>query len=321
MDPASSDEVWKVNKNGYNQAQDAHFLRFRADFLTHSSPRRFNPTGIQPGELVGFFRREHERGAAHPSLKDASASVSTACAQAFDGLAQLGAQASVVSYLKYIKQSEAPDRRERMTTYPDVTRIIQIVWEFGPNGNISLEQLKRKLVVLLMVDTAARPSDLWRLYATTEGKYRQIEFIGDSDVRIRYFWPKEVDPFFSCTNATNTWFSQWVLIKGTAPASTDTVACLREFLQRSTDPEQYAAVYLAQLGDSVQPLVYAKTVGGVRQKCRVDHVSNIVKKAISQACIATMKPRHIRGGLYIEDSPFITRRDVSGNGARTLDVS
>jgi hypothetical protein len=104
-----------------------------------------------------------------------------------------------------------------------------------------------------------------------------------------------VDPFSSRTNATNTWFSQWVLIKGTAPASTDTVACLREFLQRSADPEQYAAVYLAQLGDSVQPLVYAKTVGGVHQKCSVDHVSNIVKKAISQASIATMKPRHIRG--------------------------
>ena len=295
MDPASFDEVWKVSKNGYNQAQDAHFSRFRTDFLTHSPLPRFNPTGIQPGDLVGFLRREHERGAAHPSLKDAAASVSTACAQASDGLAQLGSQASVISYLKYIKQSEATDRRERMTTYPDVARILQIAWEFGPNGSISLEQLKRKLVILLMVDTAARPSDLWRLYATTEGKYRQIEFIGDSDVRVRYFWPKEVDPFSSRTNATNTWFSQWVVIKGTAPASADTVACLKEFLQRSADPAQYAAVYLAQLADSVQPLIYAKTVEGVRQKCSVDHVSNIVKKAISQANIGTMKPRHIRG--------------------------
>ncbi len=146
-----------------------------------------------------------------------------------------------------------------------------------------------------MVDTAARPSDLWRLYATTEGKYRQIEFLGDSDVQIRYFWPKEVDPFSSRTNATNTWFSQWVVIKGTAPVSADTVACLKEFLRRSSDPGQYAAVYLAQLADSVQPLIYAKTMEGVRQKCSVDHVSNIVKKAISQAKIGTMKPRHIRG--------------------------
>ena len=295
MDPASFEEVWKVAKNGYNQAHDAHFSRFRTDFLTHSPLPRFNPTGIQPGDLVGFLRREHERGAAHPTLKDAAASVSTACAQASDGLAQLGSQASVINYLKYIKQSEAPDRRERMTTYPDVARIIQIAWEFGPNESISLEQLKRKLVILLMVDTAARPSDLWRLYATIEGKYRQIEFIGDSDVRVRYFWPKEVDPFSSRTNATNTWFSQWVVIKGTAPASADTVACLKAFLRRSSDPEQYAAVYLAQLADSVQPLIYAKTMEGVRQKCSVDHVSNIVKKAISQAKIGAMKPRHIRG--------------------------
>jgi len=295
MDPASFDEVWKVSKNGYNPAQDAHFLRFQADFLTHSSPLRFNPTGIQPGDLVGFLRREHERGAAHPSLKDAAASVSTACAQASDGLAQLGSQASVISYLKYIKQSEAPDRKERMITYPDVARIIQIAGEFGPNTNISLEQLKRKLVTLLMINTAARPSHLWRLNATTEGKYRQIEFVGESDVRIRYFWPKEVDPFSSRTNATNTWFSQWVLVRGTALASADTVRCLRDFMLRSADPNQFAAVYLAQLADSVQPLFYAKTVAGVRQKCSVDHISNIIKKAISQAQISTMKPRHLRG--------------------------
>jgi hypothetical protein len=46
--------------------------------------------GIKPGDLVGFLRRERERGAAHPTLKDASASVATACAQASDGQVQLG---------------------------------------------------------------------------------------------------------------------------------------------------------------------------------------------------------------------------------------
>ena len=295
MDSASFDEIWKVTKNGYNKAYDPHFLRFRADFLTHSPSIRFNPTGIQPGDLVGFLRREHERGAAHPTLKDASASVSSACAQASDGLAQLGSQASVIAFLKYVKQHEAPDRRERMVTYPDVARLIQIAWEFGPNGNISLEQLKRKLVILLLVDTAARPSDIWRLNNTSVGKYRQIEFLGESDVRIRYYWPKEVDPFSSRTNATNTWFSQWVVIKGTVPASTDTVACLREFMQRSSNPEQFAPEYIAQLAASVQPLIFAKTKNGVRLKCSVDHISNIAKKAISAAHISTMKPRHLRG--------------------------
>ena len=295
MDSASFDEIWKVTKNGYNKSHDPHFLRFRTDFLTHSPPTRFNPTGIQPGDLVGFLRREHERGAAHPSLKDAAASVSTACAQASDGLTQLGSQASVVSFLKFVKQHEAPDRRERMLIYPDVARLIQIAWEFGPNASLNLEQLKRKLVILLMVDTAARPSDLWRLNGTLVGKYRQIEFLGDSDARIRYYWPKEVDPFSSRTNATNTWFSQWVVIKGTKPSSTDTVACLREFLQRSSILEEYAPEYIPQIAAAVQPLIFARTREGVRQKCSVDHISNIVKKAISQAGIIEMKPRHLRG--------------------------
>jgi hypothetical protein len=53
--------------------------------------------------------------------------------------------------------------------------------------HIGLEQLKRKLVILLMVDTAARPSDIWRLFRTLTGKYRQIEFVGQTDVRVRYY--------------------------------------------------------------------------------------------------------------------------------------
>jgi hypothetical protein len=182
-----------------------------------------------------------------------------------------------------------------MLIYPDVARLIQIAWEFGHNASLNLEQLKRKLVILLMVDTAARPSDIWRLNSTLVGKYRQIEFVGNCDARIRYYWPKEVDPFSSRTNATNTWFSLWVVIKGTKPSSTDTVACLRDFLRRSSNPEEYAPEYITQIAASVQPLIFARTKGGVRQKCSVDHISNIVKKAIAQAGIITMKPRHLRG--------------------------
>ncbi len=101
--------IWKVTKNGYTKAFDPHFQRFRADFLTHSPSNRFNPTGTQPGDLVGFLRREHEQGAAHPTLKDASASVSSTCAQASDCSTQLGSQASVIAFLKMVKQHEAPD--------------------------------------------------------------------------------------------------------------------------------------------------------------------------------------------------------------------
>ncbi len=127
------------------------------------------------------------------------------------------------------------------------------------------------------------------------GKYRQIEFVGQTDVRVRYYWPKEVDPFSSRTNATNTWFSQWVLVRSTTPASTDTVACLREFLARSSDPDLYATEYIAQIASSTQPLIYAKLKDGMRQKCSVDHISVIVKSAIAKANITVMKPRHLRG--------------------------
>ena len=90
MDAASFSEVWKAAKNGYNKAHDAHFRRFHTDFVAHNKPGQFHPMGIKPGDLVGFLRRERERGAAHPTLKDASASVATACAQASDGQVQLG---------------------------------------------------------------------------------------------------------------------------------------------------------------------------------------------------------------------------------------
>ncbi len=84
-------------------------------------------------------------------------------------------------------------------------------------------------------------------------------------------------------------------IKGTVLASTDTVSCLREFMQRSSDPEQYAPEYIPQIAASVQPLIFAKTKNGLRCRCSVDHISNIVKKAISAASIPTMKPRHLQG--------------------------
>jgi hypothetical protein len=82
-------------------------------------------------------------------------------------------------------------------------------------------------------------------------------------------------------------------VRGTTPASTDFLQ--RDFLQRSSDPEQYAMEYITQLASSVQPLIFARTKDGLRQKCSVDHISVILKKAVSRAKIDTMKPRHLRG--------------------------
>jgi hypothetical protein len=94
---------------------------------------------------------------------------------------------------------------------------------------------------------------------------------------------------------THGWFSQWVVIRGTTPLSTDTVSCLRDFLARTTDPDLYASEFIPQIAASVQPLIYARLKAGLRQKCSVDHISVIVKGAIAQARMDEMKLRHLRG--------------------------
>ena len=66
-------------------------------------------------------------------------------------------------------------------------------------------------------------------------------------------------------------------------------------MARTSDPAFYASEYIPQLASAVQPLIFAKTKDGIRQRCSVDHISVIVKGAITQAHIDTMKPRHLRG--------------------------
>ncbi len=90
-----------------------------------------------------------------------------------------------------------------------------------------------------MVDTAARPSDIHRLFRTTTGRNSQIRFEA-KDMFIRYFWSKEIDPGSSRANSTNIFFSKWVKVCGTVPLVTDTVETMKAFLQRTSDPELYA---------------------------------------------------------------------------------
>jgi hypothetical protein len=52
-----------------------------------------------------------------------------------------------------------------MIVYSDVARLIQIAWEFGPNGNINLEQLKRKLSLHNHDLLKARFRKTWHVYS------------------------------------------------------------------------------------------------------------------------------------------------------------
>ena len=295
VNQASLEAIWRSNKHGYNRAHDAPFERFQKFFQESKPLTSFAPEHILPGDLVSFLQHMQESGASFASLKDASASISMACREATDGDMALGDKESVKRFLKSVRIHEpAGPRKQRVPSYHDVTALFQEAWDFGPNECLCEGNLKEKLIILLMVDSAARPSDIHRLFRTTQGRNAQIRFEGN-DMFIRYFWSKEVDPGSSRSNSTNVYFSKWVKIHGTVPKCTDTVETMKVFLRRTSDPELYATVFIPELQISSQPLVYARWQHGKLQQASVDHISNIVKRAISEKKMGRMMTAHIRG--------------------------
>jgi hypothetical protein len=184
-----------------------------------------------------------EEGSNHGSIKDASASISTAVSQATDGAVNIGKKESVIAFLKSVRihQPVGPRRKRIPDGYGDVARLYEEAWSFGPNDALCNRHLQDKLVLLLMLDTAARPSDLQHLYRITEGSQRQILFNG-KDMQIRYFYSKEVDPGSARQNSSNTYFSSWVPVFGTVPIEIDTVTVMKEFLRRTTNAQIYQHV-------------------------------------------------------------------------------
>jgi hypothetical protein len=218
-----------------------------------------------------------------------------ACREATDGDIALGDRESVKRFLKSLRiHAPVGMRKQLAPSYHDVAALYQEAWDFGPNEALCEEHLKEKLLILLMIDTAARPSDIHRLFRTTKGRNAQIRF-ESKDLFVRYFRSKEVDPGSSRSNSTNIYFSKWVRIHGTVPRITDTVDTMRTFLQRTSNPELYATVYIPELQISAQPLIYARMDHGKLQHSSVDHISNIVRRAINDRQMGTMMTAHIRG--------------------------
>ena len=287
--------IWGSNKNGYNRAHDAHFDRSHVFFTRTRPTTPFTPKQILPGDLVSFLQHERDAGASFATLKDASASISMACREASDGAITLGDRDSVKRFLKSVRiHAPIGRRKQAVPSYHDVASLFQEAWAFGPDEGLCEGHLKEKLVILLMVDTAARPSDIHRLFRTMTGRNAQIRFEG-SNMSIRYFWSKEVDPGSSRTNSTNTYFSSWVTVHGTVPRCTDTVETMKTFLRRTSDPTLYATVNIPELQLASQPLVYARLERGMLQRASVDHISNIVKRAIKDRQMGNMMTAHIRG--------------------------
>ena len=217
-----------------------------------------------------------------------------ACFEATDGAVHLGKKHSVKSFLQSVRiRAPVGPKKKRAEQHHDVAVMIQEAWQYGPNAALGLGFLKEKLIILLMVDCAARPSDLGCIYRILEGRHAMIRFEGN-DMRLRYFWPKEVVPGSSRQNSTNTYFSKWVLVRGTQPVETNTVEVMREFLARSSDDE-FAHTHIEQLQDSFQPLIYARFSKGQFQKSSVDHISNVMQSALDRCEMGQMMTCHIRG--------------------------
>jgi hypothetical protein len=224
---AALDAIWRSNKRGYNASHDAHFDRFQAFFWDTKPDCEFTPLSILSGELVAFLQSMDAAGYSFASIKDASASISMACREATDGDIALGDRESVKRFLKSLRiHAQMGMRKQLAPSYHDVAALYQEAWDFGPNEALCEGHLKEKLRILLMIDTAARPSDIHRLFRTTKGRNAQIRF-ESKDLFVRYFWSKEVNPGSSRSNSTNIYFSKWVRIHGTVPKITDTVDTMR----------------------------------------------------------------------------------------------
>jgi hypothetical protein len=76
-----------------------------------------------------------EEGSNHGSIKDASASISTAVSQATDGAINIRKKESVIAFLKSMRihQPVGPRRKRMPDGYGDVARLYEEAWSFGPN--------------------------------------------------------------------------------------------------------------------------------------------------------------------------------------------
>ena len=290
------ESIWTARKHGYHKPYDAPFAKFQTFFHQNRPSCPFRPDTIQPGDVIGFLSQMQEEGSNHGSIKDASASIATAISQATDGAINIGRKDSVIAFLKSVRihQPVGPRRKRIPDGYEDVARLYEEAWSFGPNEALCNRHLQDKLVLLLMVDTAARPSDLKQLYRVTEGTQRQIIFNG-KDMMIRYFYSKEVDPGSARQNSSNTYFSSWVPVFGTTPIEINTVEVMKDFLRRTTNAQLYQQVHVPQLEQTCQPLVFSTSRQGKMKAASVDYISHIVRDAIVRMGMGNMQTAHIRG--------------------------
>ena len=164
-------------------------------------------------------------------------------------------------------------------SYADVARLLEEAWLLGPDEALCISRLHEKLVLLLSVDTAARPSDIANLFRTTSEVDTHIRFTG-IDMDLRYFGHREDDQNSPHTDLKNT-YAGWIRVHGTDPPQIDTVRVMRAFLNRvRRDHLLYGDLHVF--------------FGRMSDETYADHLSNITQSAMNRADMGGMQTAHLR---------------------------
>jgi hypothetical protein len=215
-----------------------------------------------------------------------------ACVEASDQQYQPG-KSFTVSKLFEGERRRRPVRRAGTGEYADMALLYEEMWRYGPSSAMTVGQKKKRIVVLLAADSAARPSDIAKLFRKFDSWQQQIVFTSWG-VKIRFFYTKEIVPGSARDNATGYWFTTWVSIKKTIPSTISTPEILKDFLE-STSGSEYATQHIPEMDTDSQPLVFARKRAGKWQPASVDHISNLVKESLQEAGMESMTMKSIRG--------------------------
>jgi len=215
-----------------------------------------------------------------------------ACVEASDQKFQPGKSYTVSKFFEGERRNK-PTRRMGTGEYSDVALLYSEMWKYGPSSAMTIGQKKKRIVALLAADSAARPSDVARLFRVFEGWQQQIVFTSWG-VKVRFFYTKEIVPGSSRTNSTGYWFTTWVNINKTEPAEISTPELLRDYLGCTSGPE-YATQHVTELDTNAQPLVFARKRSKKWQPASVDHISKLVSESLQESGMETMTMKSVRG--------------------------
>jgi hypothetical protein len=140
-----------------------------------------------------------------------------ACVEASDQRHQPGKSYTVAKLFEGERRAK-PTRRRGTGECSDMALLYNEMWLYGPTKAMTVGQKKKRVVALLSADSAARPSDIARLFRVYDTWKQQIVFT-DWGCRMRFFYTKEIVPGSSRDNSTVYWYTTWVDIHSTEPAA------------------------------------------------------------------------------------------------------